>query len=168
MKNFVMSDLFAKPGKILLAMPNFGNVEFWRNLKKMTMTSVGFIYAFFGFSPVNISAVVSWWFYALSFYRSNRILCWSKSFVAAQKFDCIQGLFKNFCVGKKPILQNANHLFVGTRYLWLPQCVNRFLVWHKKFGPTQNDKAYIKMFNLKVTVTLMNLRSKSMLTWKTY
>jgi len=26
----------------------------------------------------------------------------------------------------------------GTKCLWLPQCVNSFLVWHKKFGPAQN------------------------------
>ena len=26
----------------------------------------------------------------------------------------------------------------GTKCLWLPQYVNKFLVWHKKFGPSQN------------------------------
>ena len=28
-------------------------------------------------------------FYALSFYRSQNVLCWSKYFEPAQKFDCI-------------------------------------------------------------------------------
>ena len=28
-------------------------------------------------------------FYALSFYRSQNVLCWSKCFKSAQKFDCI-------------------------------------------------------------------------------
>ena len=26
----------------------------------------------------------------------------------------------------------------GTKYLWLPQYVNKFLVWHKKIGPAQS------------------------------
>ena len=38
---------------------------------------------------------------ALSFYRSQIVLCWTKYFVPAQKFDCIQCLFKNFCAGTK-------------------------------------------------------------------
>ena len=39
--------------------------------------------------------------YALSFYRSQNVLCQSKFFEPAQKFDCIQCLFKNFCAGTK-------------------------------------------------------------------
>ena len=39
--------------------------------------------------------------YALSFYKSQNVLCQSKFFEPAQKFDCIQCLFKNFCVGTK-------------------------------------------------------------------
>ena len=38
---------------------------------------------------------------ALSFYRSQNVLCWSKYFEPAQKFDCIQGLFTNFSAGTK-------------------------------------------------------------------
>ena len=39
--------------------------------------------------------------YALSFYRSQNDLSWSKFFEPSQKFDCIQCLFKNFCAGIK-------------------------------------------------------------------
>ena len=39
--------------------------------------------------------------YASSFYRSQNVLCRSKFFQPAQKFDCIQCLFKNFCAGTK-------------------------------------------------------------------
>ena len=40
-----------------------------------------------------------------SFYRSQNVLCRSKFFESAQKFDCI------FLPAQKPILLNANHLF---------------------------------------------------------
>ena len=39
--------------------------------------------------------------YALSFYRFQNFLCWTKYFVLAQKSDCIQCLFKNVCAGTK-------------------------------------------------------------------
>ena len=48
-----------------------------------------------------------------------------------------------FWASPKPILQSVNHLF-GTKCLWLPQYVNRFLVWHKKFGPAQNILRAVK------------------------
>ena len=38
---------------------------------------------------------------ALSFYKSQYVLCRTKYFEPAQKFDCIQCLFKNFCAGTK-------------------------------------------------------------------
>ena len=52
----------------------------------------------------------------LSFYRSQNVLCQSKFFESAQKFDLIKCLFKNFCASikklKNPMLLNANHLLV--------------------------------------------------------
>ena len=32
----------------------------------------------------------------------------------------------------------------GTKCLWLPQYVNKFLVWHKKFGPAQTILGPVK------------------------
>ena len=32
----------------------------------------------------------------------------------------------------------------GTKWLWLPQYVNKFLVWHKKIGPAQNILGPVK------------------------
>ena len=32
----------------------------------------------------------------------------------------------------------------GTKCLWLLQYVNKFLVWHKKFGPAQNILGPVK------------------------
>ena len=45
---------------------------------------------------------------ALSFYKSQNVLCWSKFFVPAQKFDC---LFKNFCAGSKTNLTECKSSF---------------------------------------------------------
>ena len=52
--------------------------------------------------------------YALSFYRSQNVLCWSKCFEPVQKFSASS---KTFVPPQKPILLNANYL----------------LVWHKMF-----------------------------------
>ena len=32
----------------------------------------------------------------------------------------------------------------GTKFWWLPQYINKFLVWHKKFGPAQNILGPVK------------------------
>ena len=37
----------------------------------------------------------------------------------------------------------------GTKCLWLPQYVNKFLVWHKKFGPAQNILGPVKGQGIK-------------------
>ena len=60
--------------------------------------------------------------YALSFYRSQNILCPSKLFGPDQTLNCIYCCTKGFCASTKTKFTNGNHL----------------LVWHKKFGPVQN------------------------------
>ena len=52
---------------------------------------------------------------------------------------------KPFVSAQKPILLNANHLFVWKKKcLWLAQYVNKFLGWLKKFGPAQNILGPVK------------------------
>ena len=51
----------------------------------------------------------------------------SKTFVLAQQFYWMQIIFLS-----------------GTKCLWLPQYINKFLVWHKKFGPAQNILGPVK------------------------
>ena len=48
---------------------------------------------------------------------------------------------KTFVPAQKPILLNANHLFV-----WHKKFVSatKFLVWHKKIGPAQNMLGPVK------------------------
>ena len=76
---------------------------------------------------------------ALSFYRSQNVLCQSKFFESAQNFDC---LFKNFCA--------------GTKCLWLAQYVNKSLVWRKKFGPAQNILRPVKGQGINTSCNLVS------------
>ena len=50
-------------------------------------------------SNETFSSLFSFFFstYALSFYKSQNVLCLSKLFEQAQKFECIKCLFKNYC-----------------------------------------------------------------------
>ena len=52
----------------------------------------------------------------------QKLLCWHKN-----QFYWMQIIFLS-----------------GTKCLWLPQYVNKFLVWHKKFGPAQNILGPVK------------------------
>ena len=44
-------------------------------------------------------------------------------------------------------------LLFGTKCLRLPQYVNKFLVWHKKFGPAQNILGPVKGQGIRKMVT---------------
>jgi hypothetical protein len=44
---------------------------------------------------------------------------------------------KTFVPAQKAILLNANTLFVRHKMFVTVQYVNKFLVWHNKFGPAQ-------------------------------
>ena len=44
----------------------------------------------------------------------------------------------------------------GTKCLRLPQNVNRFLVWHKKFGPAKNLLGPVKGQGIRCTVRQPN------------
>ena len=77
--------------------------------------------------------------YALSFYRSQNVLCWSKFFEPARKIWLhLVSLQKLLCRHKKQFYWVHIIFLSGTKCLRLPQYVNKFLVWHKKFGPAQN------------------------------
>ena len=47
----------------------------------------------------------------------------------------------------------------GTKCLWLPQYVNKFLVWHKKFGPAQNILGPVKGQGITNMKTKMEISS---------
>ena len=61
----------------------------------------------------------------MSFYRSQNVLCRSKFFEPAQKFDC-----KNFCASTKFFEEALNAV--------------KFLDWLKIFGPAQNILGPVK------------------------
>ena len=75
---------------------------------------------------------------ALSFYRSQNVLCQSKFFEPAKKIWMhLVPLQKLLCWHKNQFYWMQIIFLSGTKCLWLPQYVNKFLVWHKKFGPAQ-------------------------------
>ena len=55
--------------------------------------------------------------YALSFYRSQNVLCQSKCFAPFQKFDCIQCLFKNICASTKTCFTECKSSFFLAQHI---------------------------------------------------
>ena len=49
----------------------------------------------------------------------------------------------------------------GTKCLWLPQYVNKFLVWHKKFGPAKNILGPVKGQGMWLKKLLVLTKKKS-------
>ena len=79
-----------------------------------------------------------------------------------------------FVPAQKPILLNANHLFVWHKMFVTAKYVNTFLVWHKKFGPAQNILGPIKgqsiiVFLLSVSIIsrIVNIFLEFIKVWST-
>ena len=51
---------------------------------------------------------------------------------------------KTFVAAQKTFYWMQIIILSGTKCLWLPQYINKILVWHKKFGPVQNILGPIK------------------------
>ena len=75
----------------------------------------------------------------------------SKSFVLVQIFWASPKLWLHLVPLQNLLCWHKNQFYwmkiiflSATKYLWLPQYVNKFLVWHKKFGPAQNNLGHIK------------------------
>ena len=51
---------------------------------------------------------------------------------------------KFFVLAQKPILLNANHLFTLHKMFVTATICKKKLVWHKKFGPSQNILGPVK------------------------
>jgi hypothetical protein len=76
--------------------------------------------------------------FALSFYRSQNVLGWSKFFVPDQKFIYILRESQTFCARQKDDLHSVK--FVSEEAL---KAV-KFLGWLKIFGPAQNILVPVK------------------------
>ena len=59
-------------------------------------------------------------------------------------------LQKILCRHKKQFYWMQIIFLSGTKYLWLPQYVNKFLVWHKKFGPAQKILGPVKGHRIRL------------------
>ena len=86
----------------------------------------------------------------MSFYN---ILCRSKLFESAQKFDCICHLVplqKLLCRPKNQFYWMQIIFLSVTKCFWLAQYVNKFLVRHKKNGLAQNILRPVKEQGIKI------------------
>ena len=75
---------------------------------------------------------------ALSFYRSQNVLGWSKFFVPDQQFIYI------FCQTKKLFAFSKIGFCAGTKVFEEALNAVKFLGWLKKFGPAQNILGPVK------------------------
>ena len=78
-------------------------------------------------------------------FAGHKMFCASPNFFFSQpkNLTAFSASSKPFVPAQKPILQNANHLaqnFCDCHNMY----VNKFLVWHKKFGPAQNILGPVK------------------------
>ena len=73
-------------------------------------------------------------------FTGLKMFCAGPKFLSQPKnLTTFSASSKTFVLAQKPILLNANHLFVWYKILVTAKiCANIFLVWHKKFGPAQN------------------------------
>ena len=68
-----------------------------------------------------------------------------KCFLPVQIFWASPKIWLHLVPLQKLLCQHKNQFYwlqiifwSGTKFLWLAQYVNKFLVWHTKFGPAQN------------------------------
>ena len=78
-------------------------------------------------------------------FTGPKMFCAGPNFLSQPKnLTAFSASSKTFVSAQKPILLNANHFLSGTKCFWLPQYVNKSLVWHKKFVPAQNILGPVK------------------------
>ena len=84
---------------------------------------------------------------ALSFYRFQNVLGWSKSFVLDQTYIYVLWQSQTFCAGQKDDLHSVKLVF---------EEAVKFLCWLKKFGPAQNILGPVKGEGIRVSLQLRN------------
>ena len=73
-------------------------------------------------------------------FTGRKMFCASPNFLIQPKnLTAFSASSETFVPAQKPILLNANHLFV-----WHKIFVNKFLGWIKKFGPAQKVLGPVK------------------------
>ena len=84
-----------------------------------------------------------------AFFLTN--VCTLQSFVLVQIFWASPKIWLHLVPFQNLLCQHKNQsywmqiiLLSGTKCLWLPQYVNKFLVWHKRCGPAQNILGPVK------------------------
>ena len=73
-------------------------------------------------------------------FTGPKMFCAGPNFLSQSKnLIAFSASSKTFVPVQKPILLNANHLFCDCH-----NYVNKFLVWHNKFGPARNILGPVK------------------------
>ena len=92
---------------------------------------------------------------ALLFYRFQNVLCWSKFFEPAKNLTAFSASSKTFVPAQKPILLNANHLFVrhkmfvtGTKCSQLFGLAQKNWTGTKHFGTCKRTRHYLSLLSL--------------------
>ena len=81
-------------------------------------------------------------------FTGPKMFCASPNFLSQPKnLTAFSASSKTFVLAQKPILLNANHIFVWHK---MPQYVNRFLGWLKKFGPAQDILGPVKRQGISI------------------
>ena len=80
---------------------------------------------------------------ALSFYRSQNVLRWSKLFVPDQKFIYILWQLQKFCARQKDAFSKIGFC-ASTKVFEEALNAVKFLGWLKNFGPAQNILGPVK------------------------
>ena len=85
----------------------------------------------------------------------------TKCFVPVQIFWASPKIWLHLVPLQKLLCRHKNQFYwmqiiflSGTKCLWLPQYINKFLVWHKKFGSAQNILGPVKGQGIKALKTL--------------
>ena len=86
---------------------------------------------------------------ALSFYRSQKVLYWSKFFEPAQKLIYVLCQSQTFCARQKDYLHSVRLVFAV-----------KFFGWLKKFGPAQNILGPVKGQGISELFYIFILREK--------
>ena len=79
-------------------------------------------------------------------FTGPKIFCASPNFLSQSKNLTAFGAYSNTFVSAQKQFYWMQIIFLsGTKCLWLPQYVNKLLVWHEKFGPAQNILGPVKV-----------------------
>ena len=106
---------------------------------------------------------------ALSFYRSQNVLCLSQFLSHPKNLTAFSASLNSLCWHKNQFYWMQINFLSGTKCLWLAQYINKFLVRNKKFGPAQNILRPVKrQGNSTESMNRMSIKPSHFSFWKSW